>query len=145
MCCLQNVCYSELDLALVQIVSNRLVVECCWLVVADESPFLDLPWQPQSCRKIRRCYSQNVNVNDHTWPLDFTNLLNAHNQKSMRYRSIRLLLSRVRRVTRWLKGWFRYSIFSSELGTGIMGLMLLAASASNQMETHSEFLPMIPE
>jgi hypothetical protein len=37
-----------------------------------------------------------------------------------RERTMRLLLSRVRRVTRWLKGGFRYSIFSSELDTGAL-------------------------
>jgi hypothetical protein len=38
--------------------------------------------------------------------------LNISQLKSMKYRSrpMRLTLSRVRRVTRWLMGWFRYSI-----------------------------------
>jgi hypothetical protein len=36
---------------------------------------------------------------------------NKRNQKSMRYRKMRLTLSRVRRVTRWLQWWFRYSIY----------------------------------
>jgi hypothetical protein len=84
-------------------------------------------------------YTFCINI---VWPFRGS-LTEPHNwfcQKSMRYRSMRLTLSRVRRVTRWLKGWFCYSIFSSELGAGALGNWCLWLPVRQQMETEDEFL-----
>jgi hypothetical protein len=60
--------------------------------------------------------------------------------RSIRYGSMSLTIARATCDT-LAEGMFRYSIFSSELGTRCLtGLMVMNASASNQMETESEFL-----